>query len=234
MSNYSHLKLALGSSPSAREEERSKPLKRQPLSESAKETKKAILSATAHILLNEGIERANTNLIAEKAGVSIGSLYQYYHNKEDIFEDLLNETLKKRHARVQAALDLKAATHSIPETVSRVVDAIFEKDAEDDIHLETLLWPLLLGARDKKTALTQSEMLEQVLFPVLKTLIAVKHPKLLKRDLDTLIFVLIQALRGVFLGLSLPKWQGISRQKLKNEVNTLILNYLEVATQKAR
>lgn len=42
----------------------------------------ALVEATARILVKEGFDKASTNHIAETAGVSIGSLYQYYPNKE--------------------------------------------------------------------------------------------------------------------------------------------------------
>lgn len=40
------------------------------------------MDATARILVREGFDKASTNRIAEVAGVSIGSLYQYFPNKE--------------------------------------------------------------------------------------------------------------------------------------------------------
>src|ERR1700722_11945035 len=42
----------------------------------------ALVEATARILVKEGFDKASTNRIAEKAGVSVGSLYQYYPSKE--------------------------------------------------------------------------------------------------------------------------------------------------------
>src|SRR5262249_30364756 len=42
----------------------------------------ALVEATARILVREGFDRASTNRIAEVAGVSIGSLYQYFPSKE--------------------------------------------------------------------------------------------------------------------------------------------------------
>jgi len=45
-------------------------------------TVQAILEATARVLMKEGYDRASTNKIAAKAGVSIGSLYQYFPSKE--------------------------------------------------------------------------------------------------------------------------------------------------------
>ena len=42
----------------------------------------ALVEATARILVSEGFDRASTNRIAEVAGVSVGSLYQYFPSKE--------------------------------------------------------------------------------------------------------------------------------------------------------
>jgi AcrR family transcriptional regulator len=42
----------------------------------------ALVEATARILVREGYDKASTNRIAEVAGVSIGSLYQYFPGKE--------------------------------------------------------------------------------------------------------------------------------------------------------
>jgi len=66
--------------------------RKTPRQERSRLTVDAILMAAAHILKTEGPERATTNRIAEKAGVSIGSLYQYFPNKEAIVA-----LLRERH-----------------------------------------------------------------------------------------------------------------------------------------
>jgi len=48
----------------------------------------AILDATARILLERGYAAASTNAVAELAGVSVGSLYQYFPNKEALIAAL--------------------------------------------------------------------------------------------------------------------------------------------------
>jgi AcrR family transcriptional regulator len=47
-------------------------------------TVEVILDAAALLLVDEGYEQATTNRIAERAGVSIGSLYQYFPNREAV------------------------------------------------------------------------------------------------------------------------------------------------------
>ncbi|ARU05188.1 TetR family transcriptional regulator [Comamonas serinivorans] len=61
----------------------------------------AILEATARVLTERGYAGTNTNLVAERAGVSVGSVYQYFPNK-----DSLITALHERHALdMQTAMD---------------------------------------------------------------------------------------------------------------------------------
>jgi AcrR family transcriptional regulator len=50
--------------------------------ERSRATVNALVEATARILVKEGFDKASTNRIAEMAGVSVGSLYQYFPSKE--------------------------------------------------------------------------------------------------------------------------------------------------------
>ncbi len=73
-------------------------------------TVKAILDATARILVREGFDKASTNRIAEVAGVSIGSLYQYFPSKEAIVAALIDrhnqEVMRAVQGEFAEAVDL--------------------------------------------------------------------------------------------------------------------------------
>jgi len=58
--------------------------RKQPRHSRSRVTVEAILQAAARLLEREGFARLTTNHVAEEAGVSIGSLYQYFPNKEAI------------------------------------------------------------------------------------------------------------------------------------------------------
>ncbi|HKL57101.1 MAG TPA: TetR/AcrR family transcriptional regulator [Sphaerochaeta sp.] len=49
------------------------------------EKQQLILSTATEEFAQNGYERTNINVIAEKAGISVGSLYQYFTSKEDLF-----------------------------------------------------------------------------------------------------------------------------------------------------
>ncbi|MFM8355418.1 MAG: TetR/AcrR family transcriptional regulator [Gammaproteobacteria bacterium] len=63
--------------------------RKRPLQARSRALYSAILESAARILEIEGLEAANTNTIAERAGISVGSLYQYFPNKAAIFTELL-------------------------------------------------------------------------------------------------------------------------------------------------
>jgi AcrR family transcriptional regulator len=62
--------------------------RRRPSQSRSKVLVDAIIQACRQVLAQEGVERLTTNRIAEVAGVTIGSLYQYFPNKEAILADL--------------------------------------------------------------------------------------------------------------------------------------------------
>jgi AcrR family transcriptional regulator len=54
----------------------------------SRRTREEILQATAHLLNRKGYGEVSTNHIAKKTGISIGTLYKYYPNKDAILADL--------------------------------------------------------------------------------------------------------------------------------------------------
>lgn len=71
--------------------------------ERSRSTVDALLEATARVLLIEGYDRASTNRIAEVAGVSIGSLYQYFPSKEALVAAVID-----RHTQQVSQVTRKA------------------------------------------------------------------------------------------------------------------------------
>lgn len=91
-----------------------------PAQERSQFTVDAILEASAYILSNRPWEDFTTNKIAEKSGVNIASLYQYFPNKESILAELYRkhfEDVKKRHAHFQEADLSQLGLHDLLELV---------------------------------------------------------------------------------------------------------------------
>lgn len=67
-------------------------------------TVEAILEAATHILVESGYSRLNTNEVARRAGVSVGSLYQYFPNKQSLLAELHYRHATQSSAPIFAAL----------------------------------------------------------------------------------------------------------------------------------
>src|SRR5215472_7279584 len=78
--------------------------RKQPQQARAQETVRAILEATVQILDREGLDAATTTRIAEVAGVSIGSLYQYFSHRDAILSALQDREFERALAVVERAL----------------------------------------------------------------------------------------------------------------------------------
>jgi AcrR family transcriptional regulator len=101
-----------------------------PRQERSKIAVEAILEATTRILTEEGYDKANTNRIAERAGVSIGSLYQYFPNKESLITALMVKHSNEMIALVESKLtDFYDSTLEIG--ISEIVKAVIAAHAID-------------------------------------------------------------------------------------------------------
>jgi AcrR family transcriptional regulator len=60
------------------------PERRIPRQQRAQDSCEAILSATTLILMQEGMAALSTNRISQRAGISVGTLYQYFPNKHAV------------------------------------------------------------------------------------------------------------------------------------------------------
>jgi AcrR family transcriptional regulator len=87
-------------------------------------TVEAIYEATARILQSHGREGLNTNLIAETVGVSIGTLYGYFANKETILIDVARREIDGLRDRVAAALLEEKSDE--PDPVRRAIRALVQ------------------------------------------------------------------------------------------------------------
>jgi AcrR family transcriptional regulator len=88
-----------------------------------------ILEAAIRVLAREGAQRFTTARVAETAGVSVGSLYQYFPNKESILFRLQTDEWRQTTALIDGILDDK--TLEPLERLRAVVRAFFRSECEE-------------------------------------------------------------------------------------------------------
>jgi AcrR family transcriptional regulator len=174
--------------------ERQRPDRRKPTQARARLTAGAVLDACVKLLAREGEGALTTNRIAEVAGVSIGSVYQYFPDKHAIFE-----ALRERHAdEMRQLVDDTLAAHataSLEPLLLALLDAIIDIHARaPELHelLDRQLTQRPDGAhglrgalRDVITAraheLPPSHDLERVLFVLPNLIDTLAHEAVLCR-----------------------------------------------------
>jgi len=154
----------------------------------SRETVSVILEASARILESDGLCGFNTNAIAAKAGVSIGSLYQYFPNKDSIVLALISSFEKALHGTVVNAVEdgkgkgLKSRlrlvvralvrAHYYRPRLNRVLEAEEERlgsEADDSAFHANLLQ--LLRDHKKQMVMPVSRVTERVFMAILRAVI---------------------------------------------------------------
>jgi len=111
--------------------ERLTPLKK-PLQRRSRVTYDAILEAATQLLIERGYAATTTNHIAKRAGTSIGSLYQYFPNKEAIAVELLQRHIVDGPAFMESNIIHSLESHRDPtEMVKCFIEAACDHHAEN-------------------------------------------------------------------------------------------------------
>ena len=99
--------------------------RRLPAQQRARQTVETILQATAQILVEDGSDRLTTNHLAKKAGFSIGTIYQYFPNREAIVLALIERQREQVRQRVEAVLR-SARDGTAEDGIRRIVRVLHE------------------------------------------------------------------------------------------------------------
>ncbi len=92
---------------------------RQPVQARAKETRGRILEAAAAVFDALGYEKTTTHAIAERAGVSVGSLYAYFKDKDALVTELFDEHAAELFAIIEAPFEAIGGESFSPEAAIR-------------------------------------------------------------------------------------------------------------------
>lgn len=107
--------------------------RKTPLQRRAVATRDAILEAAARIIGQRGIGSFNTNAVAERAGVSIGSLYQYFPNKDALMAALIQRQQEQQLTTLRTAASTIQPEADLEVVVRSLVRAAMQHHHDDDL-----------------------------------------------------------------------------------------------------
>jgi len=188
----------------------------------SKATVETLLDATARVLTRHGYDRASTNRIAETAGVSVGSLYQYFPNKEALVAALVarhnRELLELVREAVKKVASLDLAT-AMRELVRAAVDAHLVDPALHRIFAEQV---------PRMGQLAKIESLQQEAFLVMRSYLSERRDEISVSDLDVatkICVTTVEALTHEFV-INKPDAPAGERDRFIDEVTRLLMGYL--------
>jgi AcrR family transcriptional regulator len=152
--------------------------RRKPRQVRAELTRERILAAAAHVFAEQGYAAGTTNRIAEHARISIGSLYQYFPNKDAILAELLIRHIDRGTWTQADQLDLSAG--SLEATVRALVRDAIDSHSDDPQLLRIMIEeasfsPELLDAIDRHGRIRVAQVRD----------LLTRHPDVHVRDVDT-------------------------------------------------
>lgn len=180
----------------------------------------SLLEATARILRADGWDALTTNRVAREAGVSVGSLYQYFPNKEALVAGLL-ECWSEEVLAWAADLFLDVATAPVDAAIARMVRASLELGREDAI-----LHRVLLAQLPHEGLRAAFEQLERRVMEHLAEWIAARRAELHVEDPSLTAFVLVTALDAAVDKAVMTRPELLDSPRFARELERLVAGYL--------
>jgi len=113
--------------------------RKQPVQARSKKTVEIILDAAARVFAEKGFSGGTTNHIALRAGVSIGSLYQYFPNKDSILVGLLERHLAEGLIHIEKLVSRVSTGRENPGRLVREIIQTMISEQLIDPHLHRVL-----------------------------------------------------------------------------------------------
>jgi AcrR family transcriptional regulator len=179
-----------------------------------------IIQATARVLLKDGFEACSTNRVARAAGVSIGSVYQYFPDKEALVLAVMEQHLGQLREAVTRRLgELEGA--SLEVVVREMVRAMLEVK-----RIQPRLHRVLLEQVPRIGALKRLHELNAQYEPLLTTWLEAHREGLGLASPSVAAFVLIAAVEGVLTRVMLERSSWVDEGVLELQLTRLVLSYL--------
>lgn len=192
--------------------------RKRPRQQRSRATVEAILTATARVLVERGYEATTTNHVAQVAGVSIGSLYQYFPNKAALVMAVVEHHCTAMYELLEASA-AALGDAPIPVAVRSYVTAMVEAHAVNpDLHRVLVQQAMHIG-------LETLQQIDQASQGVVRAYLERRREEILPRNLEMAAYVLVRSVEAVVHGMVLEASE-IDPDAVADEVIDLVLRYL--------
>jgi AcrR family transcriptional regulator len=195
--------------------------RKSPRQARARATVTAILDAAVRILDREGLDAATTTRIAEVAGVSVGSLYQYFSHRDAILTALQDREFERALVLMQAVLAEENVARTPRETVTAVVRGLASLYASSPGLHRVLAMEGLRVAKAEHVHAFDARVID-----VIRHFLGATSARIRRKNLSAAAFVAFQSVRATMLASLLERPAGLDEATLIGEIVDLVLRYL--------
>jgi AcrR family transcriptional regulator len=190
------------------------------LQERSKATVDALLAATARVLVKEGYDRASTNKVAEAAGVSIGSLYQYFPSKEALVAAVIERHIGAMMEVVRASL-VRVALLPLADAARELVRVMI-----DAHRIEPKLHRVLVEQIPRVGNLEQIESVDDEAIALVRSYLEAHQDEIDVPDLDLAAFIAVTSVEALTHAAVLRRPALLDDERFRDEVASLVVRYL--------
>ncbi|MBC7533768.1 MAG: TetR/AcrR family transcriptional regulator [Oligoflexus sp.] len=178
-----------------------------------------LINATAQFLRKNQYSKLSTNKIAELAGVSIGTLYQYFSSKEALVVALVEQQFEKDFKRVQAIIE-EGETDSFEEGVQKITKAVLEMFS-DQTQLRVVIYE---QARKLSFIKTRESFQQRIRSLLLENYERYSHGRY-ETPSELSMYVVTTAVIGALFAAAQEHPEYLTRKDFENQITRLILGY---------
>ncbi|KYG68361.1 transcriptional regulator [Bdellovibrio bacteriovorus] len=189
-----------------------------PTQERSRQTVATILDACSRLLISEGFYSITTDKIAKEAGVSIGSLYQFFGNKESVVQAVVKNIVEEDKRIISEKM--RAISPLPPEQRVKAMIELAVETIRRNSELRAKLTTIQYYVAEA------SYMSESIRF--FQEVVRYNLPQIPGRDMEKVSYLVVNAFIGLVNTMSIDRPEAIHDAGIVQEITQMFFKYLDM------
>ncbi len=202
----------------AEKTKKTKIIVKAPTQERSRQTVATILDACSRLLISEGFYSITTDKIAKEAGVSIGSLYQFFGNKESVVQAVVKNIIEEDKRIISEGM--RSISPLPPDQRLKAMIELAVQTIRRNSELRAKLTTIQYYVADA------AYISESIRF--YQDVVRYNLPQIPGRDMEKISYLIVNAFIGLVNTMAIDKPNSIHDAGIVNEITQLFFKYLDM------
>jgi AcrR family transcriptional regulator len=195
--------------------------RKSPTQQRSRATVDAIVDATARVLVRDGYDALSTNRVAQEAGVSVGSLYQYFPGKEALVAAVMERYASRLQENIAERMKSAPPAATAEDVATEMIRAMLvAQQAEPKLHRVLVEQVPRIGALRRLHELFSNYEL------LVEAWLLENADRIEVQDAKMAAFVLVAAVEGLVNRATLDRPDLVASGRLEEQILRLVLAYV--------